>query len=78
MLSGTGGHLGCIYTKEAGVGGWGYRSEGRVASSQTMPCTVSRFDTHSRWPPLMKSARSRQSYGKIGYHEQSKTFVLIT
>lgn len=56
---------------------WGYRSEGRVASSQTMPCSVSRFDSHSRWPPLMQSARSRQSYGKIGDHEQSKTFVLI-
>ena len=55
---------------------WGYSSEGRVASSQTVPCPVSRFDTHPRWPPLMQSALSQQFYGKIEDHEQSETFCV--
>ena len=30
----------------------------------TVPRSVSRFDTRSRWPPLMQSAPSRRSYGQ--------------
>ena len=32
---------------------------------------ISSFDTHARWQPVTQSARSRQSYGKIGDCEQS-------
>ena len=31
---------------------------------------LSRFDTHPRWAPGTQSARSRESYGKIGDCEQ--------
>ena len=37
----------------------------------TVPCSLSRFDTHSRWPPITQSAQSQRYYGKIGYCEQS-------
>ena len=37
----------------------------------TVPHSLSRFDTHSRWPPITQSAESQRYYGKIGYCEQS-------
>ena len=36
-----------------------------LASSQTGPCPLSTFDTHTRWQPVTQSTRSRQSYGKM-------------
>ena len=35
------------------------------------PRSLSSFDTHARWLPVMQSVRSRRSYGKIGDCEQS-------
>ena len=40
-------------------------------TSSIHPCLPSSFDTHARWQPVMQSAQSRQSYGKIGDCEQS-------
>ena len=35
------------------------------------PRSLSSFDTHLRWQPVTRSARSRRSYGKIEDREQS-------
>ena len=37
---------------------------GREASYQTVPCPLSRIDTHPRWQPVTQSIRCRQSNGK--------------
>ena len=42
-----------------------------LASSQTIPRSLSSFDTYGRWQPVTQSTRSRRSYGKIGDSEQS-------
>ena len=42
-----------------------------LASSHPTPPPKYYFDTHPRWQPVTQSARSRQSYGKIGDCEQS-------
>ena len=42
-----------------------------LASSLAVPRPVGRFDTHPKWPPVMQSACSRRSYGKIEDCEQS-------
>ena len=51
-----GGHLGLYVRKE------------RASGAQ---CPISSFDTHPRWRPVTQSARSRQSYGKLGDCEES-------
>ena len=60
-------------TKGAGVGDYSSREkEAReIASFQTVPRPLRRFDAHVRWPPVTQSLRSRQSYGKIRDCEQS-------
>ena len=42
------------------------------------PRPLSSFDTHLRWQPVTRSARSRRSYGKIEDREQSKLAYLST
>ena len=43
---------------------------GKGAFSQTVPRSLSRFDTHPGRPPVTQNARSRRSYGKIAECEQ--------
>ena len=47
-----------------------------LASLQIAPHPLSFFDTHPRWLPVLQSARSRRSYGKIGDCEQSTKTAL--
>ena len=66
-LTCTDSHLGFICTKGAGVGV--HRGEWKeaifVASSQTFPSPLRRFDAHLGWPPVTQTALSRRSYGII-------------
>ena len=45
--------------------------------SQTAPRPLSSFNTHARWQPVTRNARSRRSHGKIGDCEQSTARALL-